>query len=96
MHLLTPEDFQPWLGRKVRINTEPRAAEVVLERIDRRRVLPGIDQREPFTLVFTATRDTYLLDMAYEFDCGKGGPHSIFISQMQPSADRRHYQAVFG
>ena len=36
-----------------------------------------------------------LLDLAYEFDCGRGGPHSIFISQRPPLRDRRVYQAVF-
>lgn len=96
MHLLKPEDFEPWVGRKVRINTLPHPVEVTLERIERRPTLArGVDFREPFSLFFDAPAHVRLLDMTYEFDCGRGGPHNIFIAQLQPSATTRHYQAVF-
>lgn len=96
MALLDPDDFQPWLGRKVRVNTLPHPVELMLSRIDRRRSLPKhLDFREPFSLLFEAPLDVYLLDMSYEFDCGTGGPHQIFISQLPPSNGHRHYQAIF-
>lgn len=94
--LLTPEDFEPWVGRKVRINTLPEPVEVTLERVERRAPFRGIyDCREPFSLFFDAPAHVYLIDTSYEFDCGKGGPHEIYITQLQPSANARHYQAVF-
>ncbi|UYY57370.1 DUF6916 family protein [Sphingomonas sp. S2-65] len=96
MPLLTPEDFEPWVGRRVRVSTVPQAVEVTLERIERRPALaPGLDFREPFSLFFDAPAGVYLLDATYEFDCGKGGPHAIHITQLVPSATLRHYQAVF-
>lgn len=95
MELLTPEDFEPWVGRDVRVNTIPQPVEVRLERIERRPPLRGLDTREPFSLFFEAPGSVYLLDATYEFDCGKGGPHEIFITQLMPSGGRRHYQAVF-
>lgn len=96
MPLLTPEDFEPWIGRKVRVSTVPRPVEVTLERIERRAALSAqLDFREPFSLFFHAPADVYLLDETYEFDCGKGGPHPIFITQLSPSDGHRHYQAVF-
>jgi len=95
MQLLKPEDFEPWVGRKVRVNTIPQPVEVTLERIERRSPLRGFDVREPFSLFFDAPLDVYLIDATYEFDCGRGGPHAIFITQLQPSPGQRHYQAVF-
>ncbi|OQW47071.1 MAG: hypothetical protein A4S16_09625 [Proteobacteria bacterium SG_bin6] len=95
MYLLTPEDFQPWVGKKVRVNTLPQPVELVLDRIEVRPRLIGIDTRLPFSLFFSAPLSVYLLDMEYEFDCGRGGPHGIHIQQLFPSATHRHYQAVF-
>jgi hypothetical protein len=96
MQFLKPEDFEPWVGRQVRINTLPAPVEVVLARIERRPPLAlPVDFREPFSLFFDAPLQVYLLDETYEFDCGKGGPHNIFINQLQPSATNRHYQAIF-
>jgi hypothetical protein len=95
VQLLTPEDFGPWVGRKVRVATLPEAVEITLERIQRRPPLRGIDVREPFSLFFESPLETYLIDGTYELDCGKGGPHAILITQLQPFADRRCYEAVF-
>lgn len=95
MRLLTPEDFEPWVGRKVRVNTLPNPIEVTLNRIERRPSLRALDFREPFSLFFDAPLTIYLLDAIYEFDCGTGGPYEISIAQLAPSADQRHYQAVF-
>lgn len=95
MRLLTPEDFEPWVGRKVRVNTLPEPVEVTLDRVERRPTLRALDFREPFSLFFDAPLSIYLMDAIYEFDCGAGGPHEIAISQLSPSSDRRHYEAVF-
>lgn len=95
MYLLTPEDFQPWVGKKVRVNTLPEPVEITLSRIEVRPRLIGIDTRQPFSLFFTAPLSVYLLDTAYQFDCGRGGPHEFVIQQLMPSATHRHYQAVF-
>lgn len=96
MHLLTPDDFAPWVGRAVKVNTLPEAVELRLDRIETMpRLGPGLDFRQPFTLFFHAPLAVVLLDLAYEFDCGRGGPHSIFITQCPPLRDRRVYQAVF-
>ena len=95
MYLLKPEDFEPWVGRKVRLNTLPNPVEITLARIERRPPLIGIDTREPFSLFFEAPLAVMLMDAAYEFDCGRGGPHSIMITQLSPTATTRTYQAVF-
>lgn len=95
MTLLTPEDFEPWVARKVRVNTVPEPVEITLTHIQRRDPLRGFDVRQPFSLFFESGLDVYLIDGTYEFDCGKGGPHAILITQLQPYPDRRIYQAVF-
>ncbi|MBQ1497339.1 MAG: hypothetical protein IIZ38_03405 [Sphingomonas sp.] len=95
MRMLAPEDFEPWVGRKVRLSTLPNPVEITLARIERRPALIGIDTRVPFSLFFEAPLEVYLMDASYEMDCGKGGPHEILISQLVPSATTRHYQAVF-
>ena len=95
MILLTPEDFEPWVGRKVRVGTVPESVEITLGRIHRRNVIAGFDVRVPFSLYFESALDTYLIDGTYEFDCGKGGPHAICVTQLQPQPDRRIYEAVF-
>ncbi len=94
MHLMTPEDFEPWVGRAVRVSTVPEPVELILARIVRHKVLPG-DFREPFTLFFESPMDVSLIDETYEFDCGRGGPYSISISQKQPLPGRRLYEAFF-
>jgi hypothetical protein len=96
MRLLGPEEFQPWVGRKVQVNTLPEPTEVRLDRIELSpRLGSGLDFRQPFTLFFSSPLKVYLLDMGYEFDCGRGGPHTIVISQLPPLADMRIYQAIF-
>lgn len=95
MLLLTPEDFEPWVGRKVRVGTVPEPVEVTLGQIQRRGPMAGYDVRVPFSLYFESTLDTYLIDGTYEFDCGKGGPHAICVTQLHPRPDRRIYEAVF-
>jgi hypothetical protein len=94
MRLMTPEDFEPWLGKMVRVATEPAPVEVKLVRLQRS-AWHARDFREPFALFFESSLSVYLLDMAYEFDCGQGGPYSIFITQLQPLPGARLYQAVF-
>jgi len=94
MRLMTPEDFEPWVGKMVRIATAPQPIEVKLARLQRSK-WNAQDFRAPFTLLFEAPDYVYLLDMAYEFDCGHGGPYSIFITQLQPQPGKRFYQAVF-
>lgn len=93
--LLTPEDFEPWIGRKVRVGTIPEPVEITLSHVRRRDALLGFDVRAPFSLFFESPLDTYLIDGTYEIDCGKGGPHAICITQVQPAPDRRRYEAVF-
>lgn len=92
---LKPEDFDPWVGRKVRVTTIPEPVEIMLVRVERGTPFRGIDVREPFTLMFEAPLEVYLIDASYEFDCGRGGPHEILITQLQPLSDRRQYEAVF-
>jgi hypothetical protein len=93
-HLLKPDDFEPWAGRAVRVAAVPHPIELTLLRIARKPVQPG-HEREPFVLYFQSPADIHLLDATYEMDCGKGGPHNIFISQKRPYPDRRIYEAVF-
>lgn len=93
MLLLKPEDFEPWVGRAVRVATVPHPIEVTLGAVQR--ASHHHDIREPFSLIFESPMTISLIDGAYEFDCGKGGPHSIFITQLKPMPDRRIYQAVF-
>ena len=94
MALMTPEDFDPWVGRAVRVNTVPAPVEVLLTRVERHKVFPGAF-REPFSLFFESAQAVYLLDATYEFDCGRGGPHTIHISQLRRPPGPRLYQAVF-
>ncbi|RYY23504.1 MAG: hypothetical protein EOP62_19850 [Sphingomonadales bacterium] len=97
MSLLTPEDFEPWVGRTVKVRTLPHPIEVTLDRIQRRSSLAVEGFRVPFTLFFKAPLDINLMDAAYEFEfsCAGGGPHLIAISQLVPSAQTRHYHAEF-
>ncbi|WP_066798861.1 DUF6916 family protein [Sphingomonas soli] len=95
MGLLTPESFEPWLGRKVRVATLPEPVEITLARITRHSPLRGIDVREPFSLFFEAPFEAYLIDATYSLDCGRGGPHEILLTQLQPRDGHRVYEAVF-
>ena len=95
MRLLTPEDFDPWVGKKVRINTLPNPVEVTLAGVTRHPRLIGIDTREPFSLFFDSHPNIMLMDATYEFDCGRGGPHQIHITQLMRSPNQRHYEAIF-
>lgn len=92
---LKPEDFEPWVGRKVRVSTLPEPVEITLASILRRSPFRGLDVREPFSLFFESPMEVYLIDGSYELDCGRGGPHEILITQLQPQPDRRIYEAVF-
>ncbi len=94
MYLMTPDDFEPWVGRMVRVDTLPEPIDMTLTRIQRRPIYPGLE-REPFILYFEAPWNVYLVDDAYAFDCGRGGPYWLHISQLQPQDNRRIYQAVF-
>lgn len=95
MSLPTPDDFRPWVGKQVRVSTVPQPIEITLVRIDQAPSLIN-EFREPFTLIFESPEQVYLLDAIYEMDCGKGGPHNIYISQLQPRpGEPRLYQAVF-
>ncbi len=94
VYLMTPEDFEPWVGKAVKVDTTPQPIEMTLTRIKRLPVYPG-SHREPFVLHFECPFEIYLLDMTYKFDCGRGGPYDILISQMRPDASRRYYHAVF-
>jgi hypothetical protein len=94
MHLMTPEDFEPWVGRAVRVAAVPTPVELTLVRIERKPLFVGAE-REPFNLYFESDENIYLLNLPYEFDCGRGGPYTILIAQLQPKPGRRVYQAVF-
>lgn len=94
MYLMTPEDFEPWVGRAVRVATVPEPVELTLVGLRRSPVFIGAE-REPFSLFFESPEDVCLIDAAYEIDCGRGGPYTILISQLSPHGGRRHYQAVF-
>lgn len=94
MYLMKPEDFEPWIGREVRVATVPEPVELTLVRLQRMPFFVGAE-REPFSLFFESPAEVSLIDAAYEFDCGRGGPYTILISQLQPRGGRRHYQAVF-
>jgi len=94
MYLMKPEDFEPWVGRKVRVQAIPTPVEVTLVRLERKPIFRG-SEREPFSLFFESDENIVLLDLAYEFDCGRGGPYSILIAQLKPKPGRRVYQAVF-
>ena len=94
MYLMTPDDFDPWVGRQVRVNTVPEPVDITLVGVERRLFRAGMP-RAPFILWFQSPFEVYLLDDSYEMDCGRGGPHRIHISQMQPRDGVRIYQAVF-
>ncbi len=93
--LVTPDDFLPWVGRKVRLNTHPRPVEIALAAVRRMRPIIGADFREPFELIFEAPWNVLLLDDSYDCDCGRGGPYRIHITQIKPREQTRRYQAIF-
>lgn len=95
MRLVTPEDFEPWLGRPVRIDSAPRPIELLLARIDRMPPIVGADFREPFSMLFEAPWSVLLLDATYAFDCGRGGPYAFHVTQLLPRGRTRRYQAIF-
>ena len=93
MQLLAAEDFEPWVGKMVRVASVPRPVEILLVGISRGVGFPGFE-RAPFTLHFETPIDVQLLDGTYSFDCGKGGPHNIYISPKMPGKVRT-YEAIF-
>lgn len=95
MYLPTPDDFMPWVGKAVRVSTVPEPIEIMLARVERKPHLTN-DFREPFTLIFESPEEVCLIDATYSFDCGKGGPYDIHITQLQPRPGKpRLYQAIF-
>lgn len=94
MYLPQPEDFEPWVGKRVRINSHPEPVEITLTRVLRQPARLG-DFREPFTLFFESAPDVYLVDASYEMDVGRGGPYLIHIAQLIPKPGCRSYHAVF-
>jgi len=95
MALVTPEDFVPWVGRTVRIDSAPHPVDLVLARLDRMMPITGADFREPFSLVFESPWNVVLMDTSYCFDCGRGGPYAIHVTQIPPRGRTRRYQAIF-
>ncbi len=93
--LMTPEDFEPWIGREVRVSAVPEPVMMTLVRVQR---MPHLKSpyREAFTLWFESAADAILLDGVYEFDCGRGGPYLIHIVRRKEQPDGRFsYNAVF-
>lgn len=96
MKLLNASDFQSWLGQKVQVTAIPKNIFPTLCHIDcDYQAIRGLEYRQPFRLIFRSEMPEYLIDGNYEFDCGNGGPHIIFISQLVPRDGFRFYQAVF-
>ncbi|WP_448662082.1 DUF6916 family protein [Sphingomonas sp. CJ20] len=95
IRLVTPEDFEPWVGRKIRVNTAPRPVEIVLARLRRMPPIVGTDFRAPFELLFESHWNVVLVDDSYECDCGRGGPYRIHLTQIVPKDRTRRYQALF-
>ncbi|MET3827581.1 hypothetical protein ABIC16_003274 [Sphingomonas sp. PvP055] len=95
MRLVKPEDFEPWVGRRVRVDTAPRPVELVLAQLDRMPPIVGADFREPFSMLFEGSWPVVLLDATYVFDCGRGGPHAFHVTQILPRGQTRRYQAIF-
>jgi len=96
MRLLSVEDFEPWVGKAVRVATDPEPVEVTLVRAERLKQYTN-EFREPFVLYFESPESVYLLDDTYDFDCGRGGPYRFYISQLLPRPGMpRRYQAAFG
>lgn len=93
MGLLSAKDFEPWVGKMVRILAVPAPVEILLVRIAKPLIRTN-GERSPFTLHFESPLDVQLLDGTYSFDCGKGGPHTIYISGKQPGRTRT-YEAIF-
>lgn len=94
MKLLNPDDFSPWIGKQVRVQTHPHPIEMTLVEIETLQITPGL-HREPYILYFEADWNIIVQDASYLFDCGRGGPYMIYISRMHSSGRRRRYQAVF-
>ena len=95
MRLVRPEDFEPWVGRHVRVDTAPTPIALLFARIERMPPIVGADFREPFSLLFEGSWPELLLDATYWFDCGRGGPHAFHVTQILPKGRTRRYQAVF-
>ncbi len=94
MRLMAAEDFAPWVGKPVRVETHPHSIEMMLVEIERLPRGAGLE-REPYILYFETDRTIIVQDASYLFDCGRGGPYMIHISRMAPVGARQRYQAVF-
>jgi hypothetical protein len=96
MRLLEASDFEAWVGKRIQVTAVPNNVCVVLDHIEKGLAPIVIDGfRQSFTLIFRSTFDQQLIDGSYEFDCGVGGPHVIFVSQIQPIGNDLFYQAIF-
>ena len=61
MKLPTPEDFEPWVGKVVRVLTVPEPVEVRLLRLHRKAHLVN-EFREPFTHIIGSPETDNLLE----------------------------------
>jgi hypothetical protein len=92
---LTAEDFDGYLGRKVR--PDGCGFEMVLDRIDRRE-FPGWEQvaRKPFALIFRGPRRPVLPEGLYPMAIADGPTLMLYVIPiLTPAGDHQEYQVVF-
>jgi hypothetical protein len=92
--VLTPEDFEPWVGRSFTAQTDPEPVAIQLVRVERK-LASQFAIRPPFTLVFRTPADVLLIDGLYTVSCDRCGPHEIFLAPILSPPGQRFYEAVF-
>jgi hypothetical protein len=92
---LTPEDFQPHVGREFRFDGQPQVLQLSQIEVRPEPPLPGTDYKA-FTLIFTGPRGNVLPEGFYAAEAEGGARFEFYILPFHtPAPDRQDYQAVF-
>lgn len=94
--LLTPEDFEPHVGKAFRPVGQHRV--LTLVSIDTGRY-PGAESlpRQPFILILRGPPTDVLPEGSYDVTVDGGPEFSLYIAPIHTSSrDRQEYQVVFG
>ncbi|MHB8284489.1 MAG: DUF6916 family protein [Caulobacteraceae bacterium] len=93
-HLLTADDFEPWIGQAFQVAADPAPVQIELISLSRR-AAAFMTYRQPFVLVFRSAWSVLLVDGLYTLSRDCLGPHAIFLAALAPTSTQRLYQATF-
>jgi hypothetical protein len=98
--MLTLEDFEPCVGERFEIDSEPVIVELTLERIVKLPHGPGFLTRSPFNLIWSSAPNVNILLGVYFLRIPASrnrawGPHRVYVEPKIRLGDKPEYQSVF-